>query len=70
VEIPLRIVRAAARSQRSRRTQTHQRVDGNRLVDSAEARHLDGVHVEHVDALELAEELETLETGGLFDAVM
>jgi hypothetical protein len=44
---------------------THKRVDRDGLLDGAETGHLDRVHVEYVDTLELSEQLESLQTGSL-----
>lgn len=44
---------------------THQTVHLDRRLDRAEPVDLERLHVEHVDALQLAEQLEALETGRL-----
>jgi hypothetical protein len=44
---------------------THVREDLDGALDGAEAVSLEGLHVEDVDALDLAQELETLDTSGL-----
>lgn len=44
---------------------TYEALDLDRVLGSTEVGHLKRLHVENIDALELSEQLETLETGGL-----
>jgi hypothetical protein len=56
--------------QQARCKTTHVGEDLDGGVNRAEARGVKGLHVEDIDTLDLTEELETLDTGGLLVAVM